>query len=102
MGLVNSLPVFSTGTKVIANVKNQFLGSSLYQPPPHRLYVMAAAVKFPKVGASTQGTSFRAVVKLLDAWDQSLPTTGDPLRYIGIFVANFIALAQEPHFCRVL
>ena len=51
MGWVNSPPAFVTATVTVTDVANQRLRSPSYQPPPHRLDEMAAAVPLPAPSA---------------------------------------------------
>jgi hypothetical protein len=101
IGWVNSPPAFSTATETDADVANQRLRSPAYHPPPHHLDNMAAAVLLPAPGVPTCDYDYGAAVEIPDSRDPSLPTTGDPLEYVDIFVDDFISLAQQPNICRV-
>ena len=109
IGFKNSPPIFSAATEIIANLANQRL---LVQtsPPLHPLDEQAELVvsedplhsTLPSALISDNVTeppvteaNTTSTINAPNARDPSLPSTGKPLSYVGIFVDNFIRLAQE-------
>ena len=62
---------------------------------------MATTVMLLTTGVPTQEKISCAAGESPDTRDLSLPTTGEPLQYVDIFVDNFISLAQVPNLRRV-
>jgi hypothetical protein len=65
------------------------------------LRINGSAAQQSDIAIPAHPTSSRAAVALPGARDPSLPTTGDPLQYVSIFVNDFISLAQELNLRRV-
>ena len=101
MGWKNSPPAFSTATKMIADLANQRLGCSDYDPPDHPLDQMAAEVQVPERATPLSSPTHGVAVEVPTARDPSLPTTGKPLEYVDIFVDDFVSLGQAPNTRRV-
>ena len=62
---------------------------------------MDAAVPFPAPSVPASDCGSGAAVQIPDTRDPSLPTAGDSLEYVDIFVDDFISLAQQPTLRRV-
>ena len=101
MGWVNSPPTFTAVIETVADVANQRLQSPSYHSPPHHLGEMAATVPLPKPSVPTGDGVSGTALQFPDLRDPSLPTTGDPLEYVDIFLDDFISLAQQPTLRRV-
>ena len=97
----NSPPAFSTATEKIADVENTRLCNPKYTPPPHQLDQMASEVVLPPKKMRLLAPPLHVAVAILSCWDISLPTTGNPLEYVNIFVVDFISLAQDLQLRRV-
>jgi hypothetical protein len=101
MGWKNSPPAFSTATETIADLANQRLRRPDYHPPSHPLDDMAAAVPMPPRDQPSEAPMSKVAVNVPKCRDPSLPTTGEPLEYVDIFVDDFVSLGQVPNTRRV-
>ena len=102
MGWKESPPYFCAFTETIADVANERLQASAYQPKPHHLDELANAVRTepPHKPARSASTPVKSV-EVPSVRDPSLPTNAPPLQYIDIFVDDFISLGQAPFLRRV-
>ncbi len=93
MGWTNSLPVFSTATKTIADIANAQLSSG-WLSPSHLLDDLAASVSAPPHEAYW-GSKSTLLPEPYPACDPSLPMVGAPAAYVEVFVDDFVGLAQK-------
>ena len=91
----NRPPAFSTATETIADIANYRLHNPNYTPPPHQLDHMAAEVLLPPKTMRPIALPPYVAIDIPSRWEPSLPTTGKPMEYTGIFVDDFIFLSQN-------
>jgi hypothetical protein len=81
--------------ETIADVANSCLANPSYDPLSHRLDSLAANITLPEQpNVPFLDNAHTIVVPIPTTRDPCLPTTGQLLQYINIFVDNFIALAS--------
>ena len=85
-------PLFSAATKTIADLVNHRINGGLL-PPTHPLDTEAetARPEYPFAGYPPNNQDVTASLPL---HNPLLPTTGQSSVYVGVFVDNFVALAQ--------
>ena len=103
MGWKNSPPVFSTATETVADIANQCLQSPTHTPLAHRLDKLAAAIPILERPPLLPHPPLEEpiAVPVPTTRDPCLPTEGLPLQYVGIFVDDFVSLAQDPNLRQV-
>ena len=101
MGQKNSFPAFSTALETIDDFANQQLSCLKYHPPDHRLDQMAAEIPLLKRASWSLAPAPGVAVKFPRARNLLLPTTCKTLKYVDIFVEDFLLLGQSPNTRRV-
>ena len=96
MGWKNSPPVFCAATETSADLANRRLQDTSNHFAPHSLDHQAARLDFARGAQPSLHTSNQSLPQPLQR-DPSLPYNGKHLKYVDVFVNNFIALMQGKH-----